>query len=550
MALVAMVLVIGWGLSRRWAIGLVADGWPVTTPWSAVLFGLLCIGSVRAPRPNGAGPNSVAVVASLVACAVSLTLLLQTILAMRGSLETLLFSGQIAELGGRYPGMPSIQTLTTVLFIGSGSLLVLHRRMPRARTILLTTALLTGVSGGMTTAATAVHLRIGSVVYGYSVITAVLTVLSVIAVTGSASDAAPAAIIRTRPLECAVGTLAAGVLGMPAVNLLVDAVSDDGGSSNVVFAAILFFTLALALSWIAWYAMRSEGWRTVAESGTDAMVVLDVHGIIHEATAGIENLTGWTPEELRGKNVSTLVLGPAGEDADSLLDTYFAHPDATIAIDRPVLLRSNEDTVAQVGVRLVPTMEAEGLRVVAMLNDATREAEYRRRSVHDPLTGLLNRAGLLAHLRNQVDQNPSSTAVLFMDVDKFKRINDELSHGAGDEALQTLARNLRAGIRTQDVVGRFGGDEFVCVLSGINDRARLESVAQRIIDAVEPTSVSTPSGTWPVRVSIGAAISESGEDPDHLLSRADGALRTAKELGHNRVEFSDRSAMPSADPAP
>ncbi|MCB0954481.1 MAG: hypothetical protein KDB13_17495, partial [Microthrixaceae bacterium] len=93
MALVAMVLVIGWGLSRRWAIGLVADGWPVTTPWSAVLFGLLCIGSVRAPRPNGAGPNSVAVVASLVACAVSLTLLLQTILAMRGSLETLLFSG-------------------------------------------------------------------------------------------------------------------------------------------------------------------------------------------------------------------------------------------------------------------------------------------------------------------------------------------------------------------------------------------------------------------------------------------------------------------------
>ena len=67
---------------------------------------------------------------------------------------------------------------------------------------------------------------------------------------------------------------------------------------------------------------------------------------------------------------------------------------------------------------------------------------------------------------------------------------------------------------------------------------------------MEPTSVSTPSGTWPVRVSIGAAISESGEDPDHLLSRADGALRTAKELGHNRVEFSDRSAMPSADPAP
>ena len=109
-----------------------------------------------------------------------------------------------------------------------------------------------------------------------------------------------------------------------------------------------------------------------------------------------------------------------------------------------------------------------------------REVEYRRRSLQDPLTGMLNRRGILAALDDTLDDSPIGTAVMFVDLDHFKDINDRASHAAGDEALRHVATSLQRSVRSGDKVGRFGGDEFVCVLSDITTDDDLTEIADRL----------------------------------------------------------------------
>lgn len=177
---------------------------------------------------------------------------------------------------------------------------------------------------------------------------------------------------------------------------------------------------------------------------------------------------------------------------------------------------------------------------------AAREA-LRYQAEHDVLTGLPTRARIFDLLANEIDRGSrqhQSVGVLMTDVDHFKNVNDTYGHVVGDAVLRGVASRLRGGCRRYDTVGRYGGEEFVAVLPGCDDRLAAE-VAERLRTAVSANPIHTPAGEVPVTVSIGVAT--SGAHPprtDALVHAADIALYRAKRGGRNRVVVAGNDIPP------
>ena len=153
-------------------------------------------------------------------------------------------------------------------------------------------------------------------------------------------------------------------------------------------------------------------------------------------------------------------------------------------------------------------------------------------AVTDPLTGLRNRRYVRRHLEGMLRQG--GAALLMMDVDRFKAINDTHGHGAGDIVLREVAERVRAHLRASDVVARYGGEEFLVVMAGTGeDEARV--AAERLRMAIDSTPITADGQSLWVTASIGVAASEVSGEADALLSAADAALYEAKNGGRNRV---------------
>jgi diguanylate cyclase (GGDEF)-like protein/PAS domain S-box-containing protein len=168
------------------------------------------------------------------------------------------------------------------------------------------------------------------------------------------------------------------------------------------------------------------------------------------------------------------------------------------------------------------------------------ERQLEHQAVHDSLTGIPNRTLLLDRVARALElgrRRATHTAVLFIDVDRFKVVNDSLGHAAGDELLRQLAGRLSAQVQPGDTVGRFGGDEFVVVVEDVGGEAGALDAAKRLLATIEG---GLEVGGQPVRVSasIGVAIAGPGTDdvgPDAMIRNADAAMYRAKEAGRARV---------------
>ena len=170
------------------------------------------------------------------------------------------------------------------------------------------------------------------------------------------------------------------------------------------------------------------------------------------------------------------------------------------------------------------------------------QRELERLALHDQLTGLANRKLILETVSDSIVRallTARPLSVIFLDLDGFKGINDQLGHAAGDSVLEQVAARIRAGVRQGDAVGRYGGDEFVAVCEDA-DRAGAASIADRIREAVAAPLDGIPAG-FAVTASIGVAVyqPEDGLEPtnDELLSLADSAMYVAKSEGKDRVAF-------------
>ncbi|KQW20559.1 diguanylate cyclase [Afipia sp. Root123D2] len=179
-----------------------------------------------------------------------------------------------------------------------------------------------------------------------------------------------------------------------------------------------------------------------------------------------------------------------------------------------------------------------GIGTLSLTLNQTRIANrHKREAMTDALTGLLNRRALL---ENPQDNVPMDTALVAMDLDHFKAINDRFGHDSGDQTLKAFAGLIRANIRTTDLAARIGGEEFCIVLSNSNPRTSA-AIAERIRAQIEAMPIPTSSGSIRTTVSAGIAYSTGAETIQSLLIRADEALYEAKAAGRNRVKTSGLS---------
>ena len=291
-----------------------------------------------------------------------------------------------------------------------------------------------------------------------------------------------------------------------------------------------------------------ERMRALLEHAHDAVVSIDEHGRVSQWNRAAERLFGWSPIETIGQSVTDLIVPPAlrGEVA-SLVARYAsaerledAHQRVTLqAIDRSGHLLAVE-------VSLTATRVAGRWELTAFGHDVSErrqfEAKLREMALSDGLTGLANRRGFMETLEKAVSRHARGgppLALLFLDLDGFKEINDVFGHHVGDLALQTFARRLEGCVRKGDTIARLGGDEFTVLAEGIVSLEQARSIADKIIEAMKPP---LEGHKVRLRASIGISLYKPPADASRFLREADHAMYHAK---HNHDEFEGVSAFMS-----
>ena len=189
------------------------------------------------------------------------------------------------------------------------------------------------------------------------------------------------------------------------------------------------------------------------------------------------------------------------------------------------------------------------------LEDRLVEAResMRFQATHDLLTSLWNRGVIMELMSREVHRSrreENCTAVMLCDIDHFKRVNDEHGHSVGDDVLCEVARRLRHSVRSYDMVGRYGGEEFLVVLNRCEPDSAFAR-AENLREAMEHKPIAARGLSVPVTISIGLALSTDfpGEEVDQIMQAADAALYAAKRSGRNRVRVA-RCGELDADPVP
>ncbi len=176
----------------------------------------------------------------------------------------------------------------------------------------------------------------------------------------------------------------------------------------------------------------------------------------------------------------------------------------------------------------------------AVIKLRSLQEQLRHQAYHDPLTDLPNRTLFMERVREELERRDGVIAVLFIDVDDFKIVNDSLGHAVGDSLLVSIAGRLRHSVRPQDVVARLGGDEFAVMLPAVEDTAQTRTVATRILQAFD-LPVHAASKLISVHLSVGIADSRNNAGADQLIRDADLAMYQAKAKGKSRFEVFEPS---------
>jgi diguanylate cyclase (GGDEF)-like protein/PAS domain S-box-containing protein len=281
----------------------------------------------------------------------------------------------------------------------------------------------------------------------------------------------------------------------------------------------------------------------VFQSSGEAIVITDGEMRVLSVNPAFTVITGYSTEDAVGQTPYSLSPGVRSQERDQEIWQRVWHHGywQGEVWDR----RRNGDIYPKwLTVSVVRDAVGRPVNYIEIFSDVSerkeREERVRHLAHHDFLTDLPNRVLLndrIAQAISHAERNRSQVAVLFLDLDRFKNVNDSLGHSVGDKLLQEVARRLRSCMRASDTVSRQGGDEFVILMPDVADPADIARGAQKILDAVA-SLYSIDGHELNTTPSIGISVyPNDGEDVDTLLKNADAAMYHAKESGRNNYQF-------------
>jgi diguanylate cyclase (GGDEF)-like protein/PAS domain S-box-containing protein len=294
---------------------------------------------------------------------------------------------------------------------------------------------------------------------------------------------------------------------------------------------------------------QAQVYRRMIDAARDAFVGVGHDGRIIEWNRAAETMFGWPSTEAMGRPLVGTAIAPGDRTAIDigLTEDAGAGPDAPIPgrLAMTGLHRNGREFPIEASFIHLP--EGDGAsRFRAFIRDVTDQVAYEKqledKALTDSLTGLPNRALFVDRLREAVARlrrHRAGLAVLFIDVDSFKVVNDSLGHAVGDELLVALAERLNEHLRPGDTLARFGGDEFIVLCENLADAASAGELAQRLLAALD-SPLRLGDRRHHVAVSIGIApVDDPTVDPEEVVRNADTAMYRAKERGGGQCEIFD-----------
>lgn len=270
--------------------------------------------------------------------------------------------------------------------------------------------------------------------------------------------------------------------------------------------------------------------------------------------AAFTRMTGYDESEVLGRSFSLLAGAKTNRVALQVLNQRFCRGESA-SVELIAYGKDGHEFLLEWHASPIVAADGNVHHVASIQRDITEERSVERalrRADRDTLTGLPTRALLEKRIRHSIGRSKERTdyrfALLFLDMDGFKAVNDEYGHVVGDQLLASVARRLEGTIRPGDALARFGGDEFVILLHYVTDISDVVLVAERVRECMAaPFEIQGTSLT--VAASIGIALSSSGYDhPEEVIRDADAAMYEAKRKGRGRVEFFGRSPDGSLEP--
>jgi diguanylate cyclase (GGDEF)-like protein/PAS domain S-box-containing protein len=298
-----------------------------------------------------------------------------------------------------------------------------------------------------------------------------------------------------------------------------------------------------------------ESWRRLLDAVPAAVLIVAPDGTIVFANDELEQLTGYRRTDLAGQPVEVLVPGDRQEAHGAARRSFELRPcRRPMGTGLDIACRRADGSLFPADISLAPLDAGGETFVIATVVDETERRrsadELFHRAVHDPLTGLANRVlfvDRLDHALARADRRASTVAVLYVDLDGFKAVNDTSGHAVGDEVLEIVAERLAGAVRPEDTVARFGGDEFVVLCEDLADPGDALRVADRILaDLGRP--IRHRSGQARLSASIGVVLADGRGSGAALIEAADDAMYRAKRRGGASVELAGEVDLRAAGP--
>ncbi|WCK55448.1 diguanylate cyclase [Aneurinibacillus sp. Ricciae_BoGa-3] len=273
----------------------------------------------------------------------------------------------------------------------------------------------------------------------------------------------------------------------------------------------------------------------------DAIKILDLNENVIQINPAFETMYGWKENEILGRQLPTI---PSEQKIE--LDELISKIKKGETIKDFETIRVRKDgSFIQVSLTYSPINDLNGnlVAIAAIARDITEKKKYEEKykflAFHDPLTELPNRRHFMEILEKKIKEErryKRKFAIMYMDMDNFKKVNDTFGHDVGDELLKQFAHRIQTCLRESDVIARIGGDEFTVLLSEISGEESAAKVAERILTSLQkPWKINNKE--FITTSSVGITINRENDDEKNLLKRADIALYQAKEKGRNIYQF-------------